>query len=145
MAFFEWEDRFSVGIRSIDEQHQRLFGLINQLHDVIQRCEHQATLQSVLCELETVTTVIAELIDYARYHFTTEEDYMRRYEFPESATHKAEHEQFVEKVREYQQRFEQKTTRISLELAEFLVNWWRNHILNSYKKCGVLCCTKGAS
>jgi len=145
MAFFEWEDRFSVGIHGIDEQHRRLFGLINKLHDVIERCENRATLEAVLCELETVTTVIAELIDYAQYHFTTEEDYMRRYEFPESATHQAEHQQFVERVRDYQRRFEQKRTRISLEIAEFLVNWWRNHILHSDKKCGAFCCAKGAT
>ena len=145
MAFFEWEDRFSVGINVIDEQHQRLFGLISKLHDVIERCEREATLEAVLCELEAVTTVIGELIDYAQYHFSTEEDYMRRYEFTDDETHRAEHQRFIEKVQDYRRRFEQKKTRISLEIAEFLADWWRNHILNSDKRCGAFCSTKGAT
>lgn len=144
MAFFEWEDRFSVGIDAIDDQHRRLISLINRLHDVIEHCNRQATLKSVLGELQTVSAIIGELIDYARYHFSTEEDYMRRYAFPESAAHQTEHRKFIEKIGDYQQRFEQKKTRISLEIAEFLATWWRSHILNSDKKCAAFCCSKGA-
>lgn len=145
MAFFEWEERFSVGISAIDEQHQRLFALINQLHDAIEHCEKLATLEAVLCELDAVTAVIGELIDYAQYHFSTEEDFMRRYEYPAYETHQTEHQQFVKEVQGYQQRFEQKKTRISLEIADFLVDWWRNHILESDQKCGAFCCAKGAA
>ena len=145
MPFFEWEDRFGVGINTIDQQHQRLFALINQLHDAIERCEQLATLEAVLCELDAVTATIGELIDYARYHFSTEEDYMRRYEYPDRLSHQAQHQQFVEEVQGYRKRFEQKKTRISPEVADFLVNWWRTHILNSDKKCGAFCCSKGAT
>ncbi len=35
MAFFEWTHAFSVGVEEIDQQHKRLMGLVNRLHDAI--------------------------------------------------------------------------------------------------------------
>jgi len=143
MAFFDWEDAFGVGVLGIDQQHQRLIALINQLHDAIERSNELATLESVLSELAAVTSVVDELISYTQYHFSTEEGHMLQYAYPGYDEHKAEHEQFVGKVQDFRRRFDKQKTRLSLDIAEFLMNWWRGHILNSDKKCGAFLCEKG--
>jgi hemerythrin-like metal-binding protein len=97
-----------------------------------------------MSELDTVDSVIGELIDYAQVHFTTEEEYLRRYDFPDYPAHQHEHQQFIEKVQDYRRRFVEKKTRISLEIAEFLSDWWRNHILNSDKRGAAFCVAQGA-
>ena len=136
MEFFEWDDGFSVNVVEIDRHHQHLFGLINELHEAIERSNRLATLESVLREQETVAAAIKKLIDYASYHFTTEEAYMRRWAYPEHSQHHDEHRQFIENVQAFKQAFDRKKTRLSLDIAEFAKSWWRSHILGTDKKCG---------
>ena len=35
MSFIEWDEKYSVQVKEIDEQHQKLIGLINTLHDAM--------------------------------------------------------------------------------------------------------------
>ena len=136
MAFLEWDDSYSVDIAEIDRHHQHLFGLVSQLHEAIERSNRLATLESVLREQETVAAVIEELINYASYHFTTEEDYMRRWAYPEHGQHRDEHRQFRDHVQAFRQSFSKKKTRLSLDIAEFAKSWCQSHILVTDKKCG---------
>ncbi|MBU0638988.1 MAG: bacteriohemerythrin [Planctomycetes bacterium] len=136
MAFFEWEDRFRVGVDEIDRQHQRLIGLINELHAAITRSDELATMAAVLAEMDAITSALAELIRYTEYHFSTEEGLMVECAYPECDDHRHAHQQFIEKVQGYQQQFEKKKTRLSVDLIDFLVQWWRAHIQDSDKRCG---------
>lgn len=34
MKKVHWEDNYSIGIRSIDKQHRKLFNLVNKLYDL---------------------------------------------------------------------------------------------------------------
>jgi hemerythrin len=145
MAFFEWEDSFAVGIADIDEQHRRLVGLISRLHEAIECSNRLATLASVMCELDTITAVIDELIDYIHYHFSTEEKYMLAHAYPGYDQHKKEHEQFEDQVRAYKRDFERQKTRLSVEIAEFLKSWWRAHILGTDRKSGAFLKEQGLS
>ena len=36
MAFFEWNDSYSVGVVEIDRQHQRLIDFIDQLYEAME-------------------------------------------------------------------------------------------------------------
>ena len=136
MAFLEWDDDFRVDIAEIDGHHHHLLRLINQLHEAIEHSNQLATLESVLREQETVAAVIKELVDYASYHFTAEEDYMRRWAYPEHHQHRDEHRKFIDSIQAFRQSFDKKKTRLSLDIAEFARSWWRSHILVSDKKCG---------
>ncbi len=55
MAFIEWSDTYSVGIRSIDNEHRRLVGLVNKLHDASLQGQGSATAPVVLNELASYT------------------------------------------------------------------------------------------
>jgi len=145
MAFIEWDDSFSVNVAEIDGHHRHLFGMVNQLHEAIERSNRVATLESVLRELETVAAVIRELIDYASYHFATEEDYMRRWAYPEHSQHRDEHRRFIDNVQAFRQAFDREETRLSLDVAEFVKSWWQTHILAADKKCGAFLNKQGVN
>jgi hemerythrin len=136
MAFFEWEDSFSVSIAEIDQQHRQLIKLVNQLHEAIERSNDLATMAAVMSELDTTSSAIDEMVDYARVHFATEENYMLRYVYPEYDSHKNEHQEFIDKVQTFRSKFEKTKTRLSLDITEFLKTWWRRHILAEDRRCG---------
>jgi hemerythrin-like metal-binding protein len=143
MAFFEWEDSFSVNVAEIDQQHRRLIALVNELYEAIERSDNLATLESVMKELDTVVSVISELMNYASVHFSTEEKYMIEYEYPAYSEHYDEHRRFVDKVETFRQDFAKEKTRLSIDVAEFIRDWWRSHILGADKACGAFLHNKG--
>ena len=67
MAFFNWEDRFSVGIAEIDMQHQKLVQMLNELYDAMKAGKGNDVLGKVL----------NGMIQYTASHFATEERYMK--------------------------------------------------------------------
>ena len=86
MPFFEWDDSFDVGVAKLNRQHQRLIGLINQLHAAREQSKSRHTMESAVDELDTMESVIDELIDYSLYHFATEEECMLEYAYPAATT-----------------------------------------------------------
>ena len=48
MAFLEWDPRFSVRIAEIDQQHKKLIGLINRLHESMQQAGDRDALETAI-------------------------------------------------------------------------------------------------
>ncbi|HON01092.1 MAG TPA: hemerythrin domain-containing protein, partial [Acidobacteriota bacterium] len=59
MPLIQWENRFSVGIRKLDQQHKGLVGMINELHDAMKAGKGQ----------EVISEIVQRLAAYARNHF----------------------------------------------------------------------------
>ena len=92
MFYFRWQDAYLTHIDELDEQHQRLVGLINDLYTDLQNCPED--MQKRACIAKTLD----ELVDYSIYHFSAEEKLMQEYDYPEYEQHKSEHEEFKRKV-----------------------------------------------
>lgn len=125
MDIFVWEDRYAVGVTQIDEHHRHLVDLLNTTyHDFLNHVP-----------VAELSGVFNELIDYATYHFSFEEQRMEESKYPQTASHKRQHEEFsrrvVEMYRDYQQR-----KMYFLEILGFLQNWLANHILQSDAELG---------
>jgi hemerythrin-like metal-binding protein len=120
----EWQDNFSVNIREIDQQHQKLVGMINALHEAM--LAHKGS--------EAHKTIINGMVDYASVHFKTEEDYMARFGFPGSAAHQLEHKGFTEKALELKERASRDGFILTLEILNFLRDWLQHHILDTDKR-----------
>jgi hemerythrin len=133
MAFFEWDPELSVNIAEIDQQHKKLIGLINRLNEAMQP-GNRDMFKSAMKELITQASVINEMVDYSQYHFSTEEGYMRRYEYPDYEKHKTEHEFFTQEVRIFKKDFDNGKVVLSNKIMQFLKEWLGNHIRGTDKK-----------
>lgn len=121
MVIFKWEDRFLTGAPQIDEHHLHLVKLLNNTYaDFI---SHTST--------DRLNTLFYELIDYATYHFSAEEQLMQENGYPETTTHKLEHALFCKEVAEIHANFLKRQQPLFLEVLVFLQNWLTSHILQS--------------
>ena len=124
MAFLDWDDSYSVGHIEIDIQHRKLVNLINLLHDRMKEGKGK----------DASVGILKDLLEYADYHFKTEEDLMVKAEFPDLEKHREEHRSFEMKVHSMAMDAEKGEYLISLELNEFLKNWLTSHIKGSDKQ-----------
>ena len=121
-----WDDRLSVGILEIDHQHQKLIGFINILNDVI---------AGDLMEKTTIRIVLRKMVEYSQYHFQCEEDLMQKVNYPDMPSHKSEHSEFSDTVKNFIERMKENDD-IAKDLLIFLYSWLTNHIFTVDQKMG---------
>jgi len=71
MAFFKWNNTFSVGVASIDDQHKILINMINDFYDNLKNRTNN----------ENISILINEMKKYAQFHFDYEESYMLKFNY----------------------------------------------------------------
>jgi len=126
----------STGIEEIDAQHRHLLDLAERLERVIEQSNDQATMAAELEEMDTVRSIIAELVEYASYHFDTEERYMRDNDYPEYDQHHQEHIRKAESIRHWSCFWQKSKDCFSVEVAEFINDFWDTHVLEYDRKLG---------
>ena len=77
MALVTWDQSYSVSVKKLDEQHQKLFSLLNTLHEAMRQGKGQAVVEDTLGELAL----------YIVTHFRAEEELLRKSEL--SGIHRA--------------------------------------------------------
>ena len=133
MELFTWNEKYSVNIREIDDQHKKLIGMVGQLHDAMRQGKGKQVLEEVL----------RNLIQYCRTHFATEERLMKANGYPGYETHKAKHDSLTNKVAEIYRQYQDGKVTISLEVMTFLENWVDKHIMGADKQYGPFLNSKG--
>lgn len=114
----DWSDRFALGIDLIDQQHQVLFRLIDQLARAIQDEISEAELQ----------TIFAELHKYTLTHFATEERLMAQYAYPADQDHRGNHQTLENSLEQLVERANNGEPLVSIQTMNFLRLWLYNHI-----------------
>jgi hemerythrin-like metal-binding protein len=133
MEFITWRDSYSVKVPSIDEQHQKLVGLINHLYNKFYEGLEKDDLDNLFGELE----------QYAVYHFDYEERFMKLYGYKDFKKHQEEHESFREKIAEYKKSLDPNNTSYIIDLVNFLKDWLLKHIMGTDRKYSELFQQKG--
>jgi hemerythrin len=123
MALFEWCDDYSVRIASIDDQHKKLVGMLNELHDGMTSGKGA----------ERMGALLKGLVEYTVLHFAYEEKLFAAHDYPQSQAHTEEHQRLVARVAEFKRQFEAGETQINMQLMKFLKDWLIKHILGSDK------------
>lgn len=118
MEILKWTDDLSVGNALIDEDHRNLFNLLDRLHEVSSGQINQAT-----------QGIVDALRDYAESHFSREEEFMRKINYPHYVLHKAEHDRFVSEICALQSRVARGARTVQLDIDQFLAGWLREHVL----------------
>ena len=113
----EWDDKYSVGISIIDEQHKKLINIINKAVTVI---INKATDIAHSNDPEEILEVLNEMTEYAKEHFATEEAYMLEFHYLEHTLHKEEHFNFSNKTTAYRNKIMDGDYHIACEILEYL-------------------------
>lgn len=124
MAYINWDESLSVNIASIDEQHKKLINLINEFYQKINEKSNN----------ELISGLINEMREYIILHFTTEEELFKKYNYPGFENHKKEHDKFVSKVNDLQDRFNNNKVILTYEITSFIKDWIKNHIQGTDKE-----------
>lgn len=127
MPLLVWRDQLSVGSPEIDEDHQRLIGFVNALHDAVTEAQSE----------KVVSRILMELIEYTRDHFAREEKVMKACNYPDLERHQKIHAALTRKVLIFAQTYlRTPTDQVKRELIDFLASWLVEHIIKEDRKVG---------
>ena len=122
----EWDDSFLTGVSLFDQQHRKLFDMVNDLHDSMQQKRSR----------EVVGQTLDRLIQYTGSHFAAEEEAMAKTGYPEDAKHRQHHVKLVETALDLQRKFKSGEALMTQSVIEFLQDWLINHIKGVDKNYG---------
>lgn len=114
----EWNDGLSLGVPSIDEQHQKLVVKANALAEALASGESESTL----------TRLFEDLLAYSKTHSEFEEALFEDHSLAGALEHRAEHENLMDQAREFKASFGSGSGAARRYLTEFLGDWMTDHI-----------------
>lgn len=122
-----WTADLSVNVKVLDDDHKKVFAMINELEETIMAGHSKEVLEAVL----------GRLMEYSMIHLAREEEFFAQTGYTEALEHKKEHDRMIKRVQDVQGRFKDgSVAMLSLELRSFLQNWWIIHIQGSDKSYG---------
>lgn len=122
---FEWNEIYELGIPEIDLQHKKLISISNELYDV-------ATKGDVNLKI-TMSKILKNLTDYTVYHFTSEEEFMKKYGYQGAPMHKIAHDNFVAEVTQQIKNLSEGSQDDVLLFYDYIANWILAHIAKADK------------
>lgn len=122
---FEWNEIYELGIQEIDLQHKKLISISNELYDV-------ATKGDVNLKI-TMSKILKNLTDYTVYHFTSEEEFMKKYGYQGAPMHKIAHDNFVAEVTQQIKNLSEGSQEDVLLFYDYIANWILAHIAKADK------------
>ncbi len=132
--FMPWDDSYSVGLNTIDDQHRVLVDLINKLYRAIRQGSDESRLK----------TVFDELINYTDKHFSFEESWFAKTRYQGTDEHVKLHRELVKTIVMMKEKFFAGQSVTARQLMDFLKNWLLNHIgredpkyVSTFKKHGM--------
>ncbi len=124
IKMIKWEDRFSVNVSKIDEEHKFFILIINKVIVAKQGNNKH----------EKISDALNEMTAYALSHFKSEEAYMLDLDYPEYQQHKEEHKEFIKTTVSFCKRVMNRDNNIIDDLFEYLGQWLVEHIQGTDKK-----------
>lgn len=130
-----WHPGLHIGIPEIDEQHEKLTGMINELCLAYAEGRDKAVLSEIIIGVS----------DYAGYHFDAEEKRMREAADPEIEAHLAQHREFLGRSIGFLLSFVDGREELTVEVLDYLTGWWVAHITGTDKNLGRYLAGRGAA
>jgi len=114
-----WDSRFSVGNTKIDDEHKKLIGVVNDLIEFVEFKKDR----------EEFAKILSEMTDYCLTHFKKEENYMKKFAYPDFTKHHTLHTDYIYKVAMYNIELSENIPPDPKEIISFLEKWWTSHIM----------------
>jgi hemerythrin len=134
VSLFEWKPGFSVGITTVDSQHQKLVGYMNQFH-----------IHSTLSKTKEAKESLVALLRYTKIHFHDEEQLMERHHYTDLVAHQATHKELLVILGKLAKAYQDEPTLKNAEnMSNYMKAWLANHILGTDKRYGPFLLDHGA-
>jgi hemerythrin len=117
MKLLTWKPEYSVGIESVDHEHQQMIALINVVYDEMKERRDVDSIEQFLGDVHAAISA----------HFALEENVMRRSAYAEYANHKNDHEELLEQIRDMMDKVESDADAGIAMLQERLSDWFARH------------------
>lgn len=123
-----WTKDLSVGVNSIDGQHQQLFKMADELFEAGKNGKSK----------EIVGNLLNFLDSYTKQHFNDEEAYMKSISYPGLAEQQTAHKNFVAELAKLKAEYEKSGGNICviINANQMVVDWLTKHISGMDKKIG---------
>ena len=130
MKKYTMKEEYYTNIPMIDEEHQKLFDIINEVYEL----GHNEFIPD---KYDNIREILQELNDYAGLHFAHEEKYMKSINYKGMFMQKVQHDSFMRKMESFDlASIDENQQGAILELLNFLGDWLVNHILEEDKQIG---------
>lgn len=118
--YFEWTKDMSVDEDNIDYQHQQLLEQLNKIIDVM----------FLGTKSKEVSEAVSFFEKYYKEHFSYEEYYMEKHNYPALEEHKSKHGDFIKKYFAFKEKLGKgvKLDELTMEIEKYLGKWWIEHI-----------------
>ncbi|HLA83675.1 MAG TPA: bacteriohemerythrin [Thermoguttaceae bacterium] len=113
--YIVWKPFYSVGYTSLDDQHQQILEIINDLYAAMERGDDR----------QVVPRLLDRLFEYTKTHFAFEERILREHGYPDLESHKKLHEAMRSKTAGLRSHV---GLVLGPDLLRFLKDWWLGHI-----------------
>ena len=125
MPKITWDESFSVNNEEIDNQHQKGIEIINELHDALINEKEFGNI---------IEESLEAMVKYAQFHFSFEEEYMKKILFPDLINHVDVHSNFMSKLVKCQNEVQKGKIILYMDIMQELMNWLLGHILEEDQK-----------
>lgn len=113
---FQWNENYITGHALIDEQHKKLFSILQKLYT-------QTT-------LEEVYELFEDLLEYTVYHFNAEEEFIHSKNEELAAIHKGKHDVFIQMINEQDlSLIDESSNHFKNDLFNLISDWIKTHVL----------------
>ncbi len=127
MKFLLWESRFETGVGEMDRRHRHEFEMINRVHKAVVEDNPR----------DRIEAEMALLIEDVEEHFRVEEDFMTRLRFPQADAHREEHEDLLNRLRQYKSEFVNGEMTPAYQFLELVHSWFIRHLEGPDKELGL--------
>ena len=127
-------EQLHVGVKSLDEQHQVLFSMIDSLH--------HAAITSSTIDFDFIHDLAFGLIAYAQNHFKFEEGLMLP-GYLDGEKHHEMHRMVLKELSKFEMRALWRDPDVAADLSTFLRIWLTHHIATMDRHLGEFLNTRG--
>lgn len=115
----QWDDRLAMGVGALDDAHRELMDLYNR---IVWACEEDTSVSNV-------RERIRSFLMYSRWHFSEEEEHMRRIRYPGYMDHKADHKRLLDDAGDFVESLGDALTREDgPAIASYFEFWLTRHL-----------------
>ena len=117
MSLLGWKSEYSVGVESVDFEHQELINLINEIYEEMKVRNDADSLEQFLGDVHFAISA----------HFALEERLMREAHYSEYEAHKEDHEELLDQLRDLMDVLVKDPDEGLELLKERLSKWFERH------------------